>query len=142
VRTVDLIDETYLRAPIDRVAAVVHDEARWSLWWPQLRPVVVEDRGTAGIRWDVTGALVGNMEIWLEPCELPLGGAVLHYYLRADPPVTGSSTEAAPLTGRAATAERARWARTTKQAFWSLKDELEAGFRREGGSISEAARRQ
>ena len=35
-----------------------------------------------GIRWTVTGALTGTMEIWLEPS---LDGVVLHYFLHAEP---------------------------------------------------------
>lgn len=87
------------------------------------------DRGAAGSRWNITGALVGSMEIWLEALEPPLGGVLLHFYLRADPTAPGSATEAAPLSGPAATAESVRWAKTNKQNFWALKDELEAGNR-------------
>jgi hypothetical protein len=35
------------------------------------------------VRWTVRGALVGTMEVWLEPV---LDGTVLHYFLRADLP--------------------------------------------------------
>lgn len=127
--TVDLVDESYLRAPIEVVAAVVHDRARWSLWWPELRPAVFMDRGSAGIRWNITGALVGSMEIWLEAYEQPLSGVLLHFYLRAHPTAPGSATEPAPLAGRAAVAESARWAKASKRNLWALKDELEAGLR-------------
>ena len=127
--TVDLVDETYLRAPVERVAEVVHDEARWSLWWPQLHPVVFMDRGTAGIRWNITGALVGSMEIWLEAYDEPMGGVLLHFYLRADPTAPGTATVPAPLTGRASKAESVRWAKASKRDLWALKDELEAEVR-------------
>ena len=43
---------------------------------------VVEDRGPAGHRWTVTGALTGTMEIWLEPS---FDGVILHYFLHAEP---------------------------------------------------------
>jgi hypothetical protein len=129
VPTVDLVDESYLRAPVERVASVVHDEGRWAQWWPELRPVVFMDRGTAGIRWNITGALVGSMEIWLEPYQPPMAGVLLHFYLRADPTAPGSTTEPAPLSGRAATAESVRWAKANKLNLWNLKDELEAGIR-------------
>lgn len=123
--TVDLVDETYLRAPGAAVAEAVHDRARWSDWWPDLAPAVFMDRGAAGIRWNVTGALVGSMEIWLESYEQPLGGVLLHFYLRADPTAQGSANEAAPLSGAAAAAESRRWAKASKRNFWALKDELE-----------------
>ena len=124
--TVDLVDETYLRAPLETVAAVVHDRARWTRWWPDLVPAIFMDRGAAGIRWNVTGRLVGSMEIWLEPYEPPLGGVLLHFYLRADPTAINSATHPAPMAGRAAAEESARWATSSKHNFWALKDELEA----------------
>ena len=123
--TVDLVDETYLRAPLETVAAVVHEQSRWTDWWPDLVPVVFMDRGSAGIRWNITGQLVGSMEIWLEGYEEPLGGVLLHFYLRADPTAAGTTTEPAPLTGRAATRESVRWAVANKRSMWDLKDELE-----------------
>ena len=52
------------------------------VWWPDLRLDVVEDRTDRGIRWTVSGALTGTMEIWLEPS---LDGVVLHYFLHAEP---------------------------------------------------------
>ncbi|MDQ3735002.1 MAG: polyketide cyclase / dehydrase and lipid transport [Actinomycetota bacterium] len=128
--TVDLVDETYLRAPLETVAAVIHQRPRWTGWWPDLVPAVFMDRGAAGIRWNITGQLVGSMEIWLEEYDQPLGGVLLHFYLRADPTGTGSTTVPVPARGRAATAESARWARSSKRNFWALKDELEAGLPR------------
>lgn len=129
--TVDLVDETYLRAPLDAVAGAVHDQSRWALWWPHLRPAIFMDRGSAGIRWNITGSLVGSMEIWLEAYPEPLGGVLLHFYLRADPTATGSPTRPAPLTGPAAAAQTSRWAKLNKANAWRLKDELEtvAGVR-------------
>ncbi|MEJ7770813.1 MAG: polyketide cyclase / dehydrase and lipid transport [Geodermatophilaceae bacterium] len=124
--TLDLVDETYLRAPAERAAGLFHDQARWAWWWPDLHPVVFMDRGLAGIRWNITGAVVGSMEIWLEPLDPPMGGVLLHYYLRADPTASGSLTVAAPLTGRAATLASIRRARSMKRMLWRVKDELEA----------------
>jgi hypothetical protein len=43
---------------------------------------VAEDRADKGVRWVVTGALNGTMEIWLEPS---LDGVLLHYFLHAEP---------------------------------------------------------
>lgn len=130
--TVDLVDETYLRAPIAPVAALIHDRRRWADWWPRLTPTLFMDRGDDGIRWNVTGALVGSMEIWLEPMAEPLGGVVLHFYLRADPTVPGSATTVAPAIGAAAAAQSRRWALPSKRNFWALKDELETGIRGRG----------
>ncbi len=124
--TVDLVDETYVRAPIAALATVVHDTTRWAGWWPDLVPAVFMDRADAGIRWNVTGALVGSMEVWLEEYAQPLAGVLLHFYLRADPTVAGSATETAALAGPAAAAHTRRWATASKRNFWALKDELEA----------------
>jgi hypothetical protein len=80
---VDVVDETFLVVPPAAVAAVFSDRSNWSRFWPDLRLSVYVDRGDAGIRWTVQGALTGTMEVWLEPV---LDGTLLHYFLRADPP--------------------------------------------------------
>ncbi|WP_019698948.1 hypothetical protein [Mycobacterium avium] len=67
------------------MGAAVADRASWRRWWPDLRLQVVEDRGDKGIRWSVTGALTGTMEVWLEPLKEGLDGVVLHYFLHAEP---------------------------------------------------------
>lgn len=64
------------------VGDAVANPADWRRWWPDLRLEVVEARGDAGIRWTVTGAVAGTMEIWLEPM---LDGVLLHYFLHAEP---------------------------------------------------------
>ena len=112
--TVDLIDETYVVAAPDIVAAAVHDEARWRVWWPGLRLTVFMDRGLQGIRWSVGGPLVGSAELWLEQVG---DGVVVHYYLRVDP------------AGRVRSADRVRRreALAWKRHANALKDELEAG---------------
>jgi hypothetical protein len=86
------------------------------------------DRGDSGMRWTVTGDLVGSCEVWLEPYG---DGVIVHYYLRAEPTRRGSRTE--PVDTRPARARRlavrvgrehtARW----KSLINALKDELEAG---------------
>ncbi|CAN5247416.1 hypothetical protein BH20ACT5_BH20ACT5_14310 [soil metagenome] len=119
---VDLIDETYVVAPPARVAAIVGDPASWRRWWPDLRLRVTQDRGLAGVRWTITGALVGSMEVWLEAFA---DGVIVHYYLRADPTRSGSDTVIVWVTARAALAERRRRARRAKVIFWALKDRLE-----------------
>jgi hypothetical protein len=114
----DLVDETFVVADPAAVAAVIRDPARWERWWPDLRLGVFQDRGDAGVRWNVRGALSGSMEVWLEPYG---DGVLVHHYVRCDP------------VGRPAVTARERRVRQrrTKQLFWALKDELE-GDRRAG----------
>lgn len=82
MNSIQIADETFVAADGARVAATVADPSNWRRWWPDLRLVVVEDRAEKGIRWTVTGALAGTMEVWLEPS---LDGVVLHYFLHAEP---------------------------------------------------------
>ena len=82
VNSIQIADQTFVAADGARVGAVVADPSSWRRWWPDLHLQVVEQRGEAGIRWTVTGALTGTMEIWLEPS---LDGVVLHYFLHAEP---------------------------------------------------------
>ena len=82
MNSIQIADETFVAAdPVD-VGKAIADPARWRRWWPDLRLAVVEDRGPAGQRWTVTGAVNGTMEVWLEPV---LDGVVLHYFLHAEP---------------------------------------------------------
>jgi hypothetical protein len=80
---VDVIDETFLAVPPSSVKAAFADPGAWRRFWPDLDLAVYADRGAEGLRWTVRGALVGTMEVWLEPV---LDGTVLHYFLRADFP--------------------------------------------------------
>ena len=82
VNSIQIADQTYVAAGGARVGAAVADRSSWRRWWPDLRLEVVEDRGEKGMRWAVTGALTGTMEVWLEPS---LDGVVLHYFLHAEP---------------------------------------------------------
>jgi len=82
MHSIQVADETFIAASGAQVGAAIADPARWRRWWPDLRLEVVEDRSDKGIRWTVTGALTGTMEIWLEPM---LDGVVLHYFLHAEP---------------------------------------------------------
>jgi hypothetical protein len=82
MHSIQVADQTFVAAdPVD-VGKAVSDVASWRRWWPDLRLAVVEDRGDKGIRWTVTGALAGTMEVWLEPM---LDGAILNYFLHAEP---------------------------------------------------------
>lgn len=127
-RDIDLVDETFIAADPARVAAAVADPAHWRIWWPDLTLTVFMDRGLAGIRWSATGALVGSVEIWLEPMA---DGVLLHHYVRADLPGFGRPGTARPTgSGRRARVTAARLRRRRAQAWkrhvWRLKDALEA----------------
>lgn len=113
---VDIVDETFLVVPPRIVASAFADPVTWRRLWPDLRLSVYADRGEAGLRWTVRGALVGTMEVWLEPV---LDGTVLHYFLRADPVV--------PRSARALVAERRRRQFAAKRIALSLKGVLEDG---------------
>ncbi|MFN2626552.1 MAG: polyketide cyclase / dehydrase and lipid transport [Mycobacteriales bacterium] len=124
---VDLIDETFIVAPPDAVAAAVHDPALWRELWPDLELAVFEDRGVAGLRFTVCGALAGSNELWLEPWG---DGVIVHYYCRADLTRRGSATE--PVSGSPRALQRRgvratqRHARAVKAGINALKDRLEA----------------
>jgi hypothetical protein len=83
VPSIDVVDETFLVVPPKVLAAVFAEPSSWARYWPDLVLSVYLDRGDAGLRWTVRGALVGTMEVWLEPM---LDGTLLHYFLRADLP--------------------------------------------------------
>ncbi|WP_199431860.1 polyketide cyclase / dehydrase and lipid transport [Qaidamihabitans albus] len=112
----DIVDETFLAVPPSTVAAAFADPRSWTRYWPDLVLEVYTDRGEAGLRWTVRGALVGTMEVWLEPV---LDGTVLHYFLRAVLPGSPSPRE----LRRAAD----RRARAAKAIALELKETLEDG---------------
>jgi hypothetical protein len=85
MNSIQIADETFVAADGARVGAAVANRSSWRRWWPDLRLQVVEDRAEKGIRWTVTGALTGTMEVWLEPMMEGLDGVVLHYFLHAEP---------------------------------------------------------
>lgn len=116
--TVDVVDETFLAVPPERLAAEFADPDRWRDLWPDLALRVFADRGAQGVRWSVVGdAWRGSMEVWLEAVG---DGTVLHYFLRVDP-VGGA------LGRRAATREAVRRQRAAKAVAFALKDRLEQG---------------
>jgi len=82
MNSIQVADETFVCADPADVGAAVADPASWRRWWPDLRLTVVEDRGPAGQRWTVTGALTGTMEVWLQPS---FDGVILHYFIHAEP---------------------------------------------------------
>lgn len=83
VTSVNVVDETFLVVPPAVLAAAFAAPSSWRRFWPDLILDVYADRGHEGLRWTVGGALVGTMEIWLEPM---LDGTLLHYFLRAELP--------------------------------------------------------
>jgi hypothetical protein len=89
--SIQIADQTYVAADGARVGAALADQSSWQRWWPDLRLQVVEDRAEKGVRWAVTGALTGTMEVWLEPS---LDGVVLHYFLHAEPTGAAASQPA------------------------------------------------
>ncbi|BBG03125.1 MULTISPECIES: polyketide cyclase / dehydrase and lipid transport [Pseudonocardia] len=124
--SVDVVDETFLAVPRERVAAEFADPGRWPSYWPDLSPQIAHDRGPAGIRWTVTGALTGTMEVW---CEQVLDGTVLHFFLRASPePAAGPGRSRSRSWGRSR-AESDRRHREFKAHAFALKRRLEAGRR-------------
>jgi hypothetical protein len=104
----------FVVAPPSRISDVVRDPSHWGRWWPDLVLTVTEDRGERGMRWEVSGAVVGSAELWVEPV---MDGAVLHWYLRGDARLGPA--------GRETSRRRAEWLR----AAISLKAQLEAGRR-------------
>jgi len=122
VPSVDVLDETFVAVPPAVLAAELAVPGRWRTLWPDLELRVVTDRGDAGVRWTVTGALVGSMEVWLEPV---LDGTVLHYFLRADP--AGPDGTPAPAPARKGAAEARRRQRAAKAIAFAWKARLEAG---------------
>jgi hypothetical protein len=114
---IDVVDETWIAAAPQRVAARVADPHWWRNSWPGLELSVDELRGPEGVRWFVSGPATGSMEVWLEP---DLDGVRVHYFLRLD--ALGGRRLSPRHAQRAVLAQRRR----AKQVFWALKDDLEA----------------
>lgn len=117
----DLVDETFIVAAPQVLAPIVADRSYHRRWWPDLQLTVFMDRGLLGQRWSITGALVGSLEIWLEPFA---DGCILHHYLRGEPTPALPDT---PDGWRKAARLRAARAKAWKTSVWALKAELEAG---------------
>ncbi|GAA5058597.1 polyketide cyclase / dehydrase and lipid transport [Nocardia callitridis] len=110
-----IADQTFVAASGAAVAEVLAGPNNWRRWWPDLDLEVREDRADKGIRWTVTGALTGTMEVWLQPS---LDGVILHYFLHAEP-------RSALAPGRLAAAIKARRLAGKNMSF-EIKDRLEA----------------
>lgn len=117
VASIDVVDELFVVAPPEAVAAEFAGPQQWRRLWPDLDLEVVTDRGAQGVRWTATGALVGSMEVWLEPV---LDGTVIHYYLRAELPEGRRA-------GRRRVAREIRCRQLAAKAVaFAIKDRLEA----------------
>jgi hypothetical protein len=116
VPSVHIIDEIFVVASQALLRDIVCDEARWAGWFPGLTLTLYEDRGLNGVRWQLTGDLVGTAEVWLEESG---DGTIVHTYLRGEP--------AAPHVGahRIAAKARSRYALPVKQHMFEVKDALE-----------------
>lgn len=124
---VDLVDESFIVASPQVLAGIITQPAYQRLWWPDLELTVFMDRALLGQRWSVTGALVGSLEIWLEPFA---DGCIVHHYLRAEPSRDAKTPEPLPDTPagwRKAAALRSARAKAWKTAVWALKAQLEQG---------------
>lgn len=111
---VDLVDETFIRAEPAMVRSQLDDPDWVRQVWPHLELALARDRGPKGVRWTVTGQVVGEMEVWIEPF---WDGAIVHHYVR------GIRGPRAPRN--VATRHTLRW----KRAVHGLKDSLEGGRR-------------
>ncbi len=114
------MDETFIVADPAALAARLRDPAVVRRAWPGLDLVVFMDRGDQGIRWSVTGDLVGSCEIWLEPFG---DGVIVHYFLRADPGRSGRPRRLHRRAIRIGRDHATRW----KAVLHAVKDELEQG---------------
>ncbi|MGQ4600528.1 polyketide cyclase / dehydrase and lipid transport [Nocardia sp. R6R-6] len=113
--SIQVADQTFVAASGAAVAELLAGPNNWRRWWPDLVLQVREDRGEKGIRWSVTGALTGTMEVWLQPS---LDGVILHYFLHAEQPALPA--------GKLAAASRARRVGGKNMSF-EVKSRLEAG---------------
>jgi hypothetical protein len=133
---IDIADDTVIYAPVTAVIAVVGDSSTWRRWWPDLTLKVYGDRGNMGLRWTVSGSLVGSSEIWLEPCASEISGpaaTIVHYYLRAAPTRAGSEIVPRAVTNsvreqRQIHKLRERHVLAWKRTIWGLKDSLESSL--------------
>jgi hypothetical protein len=123
VPQIDVVDSTWLAARPGTLAAIVAEPGNWRRWWPDLALEVDEWRGEKGMRWLVRSVggvgtgLAGSAEVWLEPM---FDGVVAHFFLRLDP-------RGRTVSARTGNKVADHYRRRTKQAFWALADQLDAG---------------
>jgi len=117
---VDVVQETFVAAAPELVAAALADPAVPAEVWPGLTVTVTQRRGREGQRYAVDGAWRGTAELWLEAYA---DGVVVHAFLRVD-----------PVRGTGSARARARLERTMRRAVMRYKDRIEAG--REPGTAA------
>lgn len=130
---IDIADDTVIYASSFEISAVIREQSTWVRWWPDLTLQVYGDRGDKGLRWIVTGALVGSSEMWLEsikPVRVEESATIVHYYLRANPTRNGSEVQSRAATHSARERRevhklRERHVIAWKRNIWALKDTLE-----------------
>lgn len=116
--SIQVADQTFVAASGAAVAEVLGGPNKWRQWWPDLTLDVREDRGDKGIRWSVTGALTGTMEVWLEPS---LDGVIMHYFLHCEP------EGAQRMSPRELAAANRKRRVAGKEMSFEIKARLEAG---------------
>lgn len=113
---IDLTDETLVVATAAEVRAALCDELGWEALFPGSRLSCIDDRGSLGKRWSVSGALRGSAEVWLEPWA---DSVVVHVFWQVDP--------AHPPSARRLERLRQHYALAVKRQVLATKDRLEAG---------------
>lgn len=133
-------DDGFVRAPAEDCYRVLTHIAAWSRWWPMTR---VQDlpgpdcfrlrigsgprtstvdvrahgwRHARGFHLAVTGDLVGDLELWLEP---GWDGTVVHHLATLREAQRGSAR---------------RYRRWARRGLWGVKDEVQAAVLRAGAS--------
>lgn len=132
VAAVEVRDETVIVVARGVVAAVIAQRRRWRAWWPEAEATIVVDHGADGMRWSLSGAVVGVTEITLVDDS---AGVRLRYAMSVDPTTPGSRTSVRTLPdsprGRRELDElRRRQVLTWKRVVWALKEELEGAATR------------
>lgn len=130
---IDIADETVIYASTGELIEIIREQSTWARWWPEFTLEVYGDRGDKGLRWTVTGTLVGSSEIWLESIDVASAGEVatiVHYYLRANLTRIGSEIHSRIVTKSAREQReihklRERHVVQWKRSVWALKDSLE-----------------
>ena len=116
-RTVDVVDETFVRAGPVTVRAALDEPGLLDRLWPGLEREVLQDRGAKGVRWHAGGDVEGRLEIWLEAAS---GGTIVHHFLHGSQRRGGR---------RWVPQHRRRW----KSGLHVIKDRLEGRQPRGGG---------
>lgn len=104
----DVIDETFVLAPVAELSDIFCDEQAWKALGMDLH--CYEDRGVRGKRWTLSGHLRGTAEVWLEPSH---GGVIVHVYIQAE----SESRRSASRLRRRYAIEVKRWILEVKSGY-------------------------